>query len=166
MTRPNISPKFYAKLLNCHASSSSLEWSFSMLQKLLSNDRHFSPCNVWKYLAIRGGVLEDILGLKDVLEDTFWSPWLWPQSFRSSKIACPALRSRTALFFDPLKFCWKTPETSRKICKYLFCFAQLEHRLSQAGLPPIEISPMTKMWQKKLLFLQFQFLFSAFRLHQ
>ena len=28
---------------------------------------------------------------------------------------CPVLGSRTALFFDQLKFHWKTPETSRKI---------------------------------------------------
>ena len=64
------------------------------------------------------------------------SPWPWPRSLRSSKIALSRKRSRTALFFEPLKFCWKTPETSRKICKYLFCFPQLEHRLSQAGPPP------------------------------
>ena len=49
---------------------------------------------------------------------------------------CPVLGSRTALFFEPLKFCWKTPETSRKVCKYLFCFPQLEHRLGQTGLLP------------------------------
>ena len=51
MTRPNISPKFYAKLLNCQAFSSSVERSFSMQRKLLSNDCHFIPDNVWKYLA-------------------------------------------------------------------------------------------------------------------
>ena len=83
---------------------------------------------------------------------------------------CPVLGSRTALFFESLKFCWKTPETSWKICEYLFCFPQLEHRRSQRGEgdegthPPIEISPMTKMCQKSLLFLQFQFLFSGFLL--
>jgi len=26
--------------------------SFSMLRKLLGNDHHFSPDNVWKYLAL------------------------------------------------------------------------------------------------------------------
>ena len=31
----------------------------------------------------RGGVLEDVLGL----EDTFSSPWPWPRSLKSSKIA-------------------------------------------------------------------------------
>ena len=83
---------------------------------------------------------------------------------------CPVLGSRTALFFEQLKFGWKTPEISRKICEYLFCFRLLEHRRSQwgrhsqwrnaffvfvnrsigvanaqRGRPPIEISPMTKM---------------------
>ena len=76
----------------------------------------------------RGGVLEDVLGL----EDTFWSlwPWSWPRSLKSLALAskpqvlenCPVLGSRTALFFEQLKFCWKTPETSRKICKHLFVF--------------------------------------------
>ena len=82
-----------------------------------------------------------------------WSPrghilkslwlWPWPRSLKSLALAskpsvlenCLVLGSRTALFFEPLKFCWKTPETLRKICKYLFRFPQLEHRLSQAGLP-------------------------------
>ena len=44
---------------------------------------------------------------------------------------CPVLGLRTALFFEHLKFCWKTPETSRKICGHLFCFPHLEHRSRQ-----------------------------------
>ena len=79
----------------------------------------------------------------------------------------PVLGSRRALFFEPLKFCWKTPETLRKICEHLFCFPQLEHRRRQgegADPPTIEISPMTKMCQKSLLFLQF--LFSIFHWQQ
>ena len=44
---------------------------------------------------------------------------------------CPVLGSRTALFFELLKFRWKTPETSRKICEHLFCFPQLEYRRRQ-----------------------------------
>ena len=35
---------------------------------------------------------------------------------------CPVLGSRTALFFVPLKCCWKTPETLRKICRPFFVF--------------------------------------------
>ena len=61
---------------------------------------------------------------------------------------CPVLGSRTALFFEQLKFCWKTPETSRKICEHLFCFPHLEHKRRQgegAEGPPIVISPMTKL---------------------
>ena len=61
---------------------------------------------------VRGGVLEDTLSLEDVLKDTFWCPWPWPQ--RSSPWPqvlenCPALSSRTALFFELLKFC-RSPE--------------------------------------------------------
>ena len=91
----------------------------------------------------RSGVLEDVLGL----EDTFGGPWPWPRSLKSLALAskpqvlenCPVLGSRTALFFEQLKFRWKTPETSRKICEHLFCFPHLEHtrRQGEGGrLPP------------------------------
>ena len=36
-------------------------------------------------LKSRGGVLEDVLGLEDVLEDTFSSPW--PRSLKSLALA-------------------------------------------------------------------------------
>ena len=52
MTRPNISPELYVKLLNCQAISCTMERSFSMLGKLLAKNRHFSPNNVCKYLAL------------------------------------------------------------------------------------------------------------------
>jgi len=52
MIRPNISPELYAKLLNCQATSYTVERSFSMLGNLLAKDRHFSPKIVWKYLAL------------------------------------------------------------------------------------------------------------------
>jgi len=42
MTRPNISPKLYVKLINCR--------SFNMLRKLQVKDRNYSPDIVWKYL--------------------------------------------------------------------------------------------------------------------
>ena len=40
-----------------------------------------------------------------------------------------------------------------------------EHRRSQGGRapPPIEMTPMIEMWQKSLLFLQFQFLVASSR---
>ena len=47
-----------------------------------------------------------------LLEDTFWSPWSWPQVLKN----CPVFFSRKTLFFESLKFCSKTSETSRKIC--------------------------------------------------
>ena len=121
-------------------------------------------------LKIRDGVLEDFLGLEDVLEDTFWSPWPWPRSTKSLALAlaskpqvlenCPVLGSRTALFFEQLKSRWKTPETSRKICEHLFCFPHLEHRRrkGEGGPPQLKFH----QWQTILLFLQFQFLFSIF----
>ena len=44
---------------------------------------------------------------------------------------CPVLGSRTALFFEPLKFCWKAPETSQKICVHLFLFSSGRNRLKK-----------------------------------
>ena len=81
----------------------------------------------------RGGVLEDVLGLEDVLEDTFSSPWPWPRTLKSLALAsnpqilenCPVLGSRTALFFVALK----TPKTSRKIREHLFLFSAIKDRL-------------------------------------
>ena len=52
MIRPNISPELYAKLLNCQATSHTVENSFNMLGNLLAKDRHFFAKNVWKCLAL------------------------------------------------------------------------------------------------------------------
>ena len=41
-------------------------------------------------IIIRDGVLEDVLGL----EDTFSSPWPWPRSLKSSKIALSSARGQ------------------------------------------------------------------------
>ena len=72
-----------------------------------------------------------------------WSPRgrPWPRGHILKSLAlasnpqvlenCPVLGSRTALFFEQLKFCWKTPETLQKIFEHLFCFPHLEHRRSQ-----------------------------------
>ena len=132
-------PTFMLNCFVCMKSSSDLPLFFQIgLNK---------TCKVHKCIlaflfeSTRGGVFEDVLGLEDVLEDTFWSPWLWPwpRSLKSLAFAskpqvlenCPVLGSRTALFFEQLKFLWKTPETSLKICEHLFCFLQLEHRRRQ-----------------------------------
>ena len=63
----------------------------------------------------------------------------------------PVLGSRTALFFEQLKFRWKTPETLWKICQHLICFPHLEHWRSEGGDQgarpphPIEISPKMRI---------------------
>ena len=53
---------------------------------------------------IRGGVLEDVLGLEDVLEDRFWSPWPWPRDLKSSKIGLSSTRGQHYIS-GMLKFC-------------------------------------------------------------
>ena len=44
---------------------------------------------------------------------------------------CPVLVSRTGLFFEPLKLCWKTPETSRKTLQRRLLFSSFEDRLKK-----------------------------------
>ena len=86
----------------------------------------------------------------------------------SSPRKYPVLGSRTALFFEQLKFCWKMPETSRKICKYLFCFLLLQHRRSQrvgASPPPPPNSNFThdkKCDKKVYCFFSFFLAFFAY----
>jgi hypothetical protein len=52
LTRPNISPSLYAKLLCAQATSVSVERSFSMQKKLLAKDRNFLPDNAEKFLIL------------------------------------------------------------------------------------------------------------------
>ena len=60
---------------------------------------------------------------------------------------CPVLGSRTALFFEQLKFRWKTTETSRKICELLFCFPHLDHRRMQGEEGQAPPPPQLKFHQ-------------------
>ena len=107
------------------------------------------------------GVHEDVLGL----ENTFWNPWPWPRSLRSSKIALsPAWGQH--YFLTRWNFVGKRQKPRGKFANTFFVFRNRSLGLAKRASPPIEISPMTKMWQKSQLFLQFQFLFSIFRLHQ
>ena len=46
-------------------------------------------------------VIPSIFSRGGVLEDTFLSPWPWPRVLEN----WPVLGSRTALFFELLKFC-------------------------------------------------------------
>ena len=50
------------------------------------------------------------------------------------KLPCPRLKDSTT--FEPLKFCWKTPETSRKICEDLFLFFSIRDHLKKIVLRP------------------------------
>ena len=79
---------------------------------------------------------------------------------------CPVLGSRTALIFEQLKFCWKTPEISRKICEHLFCFPHLDHRRRQREggqrAPLNVISPMKNCDKKAYCFFSFSFFLAFF----
>ena len=46
----------------------------------------------------------------------------------SRKLPCPRLED--SAIFEQLKFRWKMPKTSRKICEHLSCFPHLEHKHS------------------------------------
>ena len=52
MKRDGISLGLYAELQCCQPTSASVEWSFSMLVKLLCKDRPFLPAKVEKYLCL------------------------------------------------------------------------------------------------------------------
>ena len=70
----------------------------------------------------RGGVLDDVLGLEDVLEDTFWSPWPWPRrsspwpwprGLKSSQIGLSSARGQhyflnCKILWSAWKIFWKT----------------------------------------------------------
>ena len=82
----------------------------------------------------RGHILKSLaLALASALASKPQVLGLGLEALGPRNLSCPRLEDST--IFEPLKFCRKTPETSRKICKYLFYFAQLQHRLSQPGLP-------------------------------
>ena len=93
------------------------------------------------------------------------NPWPWPRSPRSSKIGLSSAREQH-YFLNRWNFVGKRQKPRGKFVNTFFVFRNRSIGLAKRDSPPIEISPMTKMWQKSLLFLQFQFLFSVFRLHQ
>ena len=82
-----------------------------------------------------------------MVNDQGWSPrgCPWPRGHILKSLAlalalaskpqvlenCPVLGSRTALFFELLKFGWKAPETSQKICEDLFLFSSCGNRLKK-----------------------------------
>ena len=93
------------------------------------------------------------------------SPWPWPRSLRSSKIALSSARGQH-YFLNRWNFVGKRQKPRRKFANTFCVFRNWSIGLAKRASPQTEISPITKMWQRSLLFLQFQFLFSVFRLHQ
>ena len=68
---------------------------------------------------IRGGVLEDVLGFEDVLEDTFWSPW--PRGLKSSKIGLFSARGQH-FFLNR----WSFVDRLKKILEGVFYWRKTE----------------------------------------
>ena len=86
-----------------------------------------------------------------VLEDTFWSPWPWPRrsspwprGLKSSKIGLSSARGQH-YFLNRLKFCWKAPETSKKIWEDFFLFSSSGNCLKKKFWRPF--SPEKKFWR-------------------
>ena len=79
--------------------------------------REDCKCFFFVILYSRCGVLEDVLGL----EDTFWSPWPWPQSLKSSKIVLSSARGQH-YFLNRWKFVGKCQKLRRKFVKAFFVF--------------------------------------------
>ena len=101
----------------------------------------------------RGGVLEDVLGLEDVFEDTFSSPWPWPRrssswpwprSLKSSKIALSSARGQH-YFLNSWNFAGKRQKHCTKFASIFFVFLTWSKGVAKGmGLGsapfPIEIS--------------------------
>ena len=98
----------------------------------------------------------EVLGLG--LEASSPWPWSWLRSLRSSKIALSSARGQH-YFLNSWNFVWKRQKPRGKLANTFFVFRNWSIGVAKLASPPIEISPMTKMWQKNLLFLQFEFFF-------
>ena len=131
----------------------------------MSNQRWSPRGRPWPRGRPRGHILKSLaLALASKVKSLALALASKPQVLEN----CPVLGSRTALFFEQMKFRWKAPETSRKICEHFFCFPHLEHRRSQGedgrgSAPfPIEISPMTKCDKKSYSSFSFSFFLAFF----
>ena len=89
------------------------------------------------------------------------------------KLPCPRLEDST-LFFEQLKFCWNRHKPRGKFANTFFVFLNRSIDVAKEGgrgtkepsPAPNWIFTYDKNVPKSLLFLQFQFLFSIFRLQQ
>ena len=90
------------------------------------------------------------------------SPWPWPRSLRSSKIALSSARGQH-YFFNRWNFVGKRLRPRRKFANTFFCFPQLEHRLSQTGLlPQLKFHQWQKCDKKAYCFFSFSFFLAFF----
>ena len=85
-----------------------------------------------RILYYRAGVLEDVLGLEDVLEDTFWSPWPWPRSLKSSKTSLSSARGQH-YFLNSWNFVRKHQKPRRKFANTFFVFLNWSIGVSRRG---------------------------------
>ena len=108
----------------------------------------------------RGGVLEDVLGLEDVLEDTFWSAW--PGSLRSSKIALPSARGQH-YFLNRWNFVGKRQKHSGKFANTFFAFRNWSIGLAKRASPPqLKFHQWQKCDEKAYCFFSFSFFLAFF----
>ena len=52
LSRPDIQPALYAKLLQCQPTSASVERSFSLLKSFLRPNRNFVDANIEHYMKL------------------------------------------------------------------------------------------------------------------
>ena len=90
---------------------------FEMLPEIIIQLWHDFPAAKLDVFATRGGVLEDVLGL----EDTFWSPWPWPRSLKTSKIVLSSARGQH-YFLNRWNFVGKRQKPRGKFANTFFVF--------------------------------------------
>ena len=85
----------------------------------------------------------------------------WPRSLRSSKIALSSARGQH-YFLNRWNFVGKRQKPRGKFANTVFVFRNWSIGLAKRASHPIEISPMTKMWQKTNCFCSFSFFVAFF----
>ena len=75
----------------------------------------------------RGGVLEVILGLENVLEDTFWSNWSWPRRSSPQKLHCSRLED-SAFFWTVAILLENVRNLAENLREPFLCFSSGEHQ--------------------------------------
>ena len=123
--------------------------------------------NFWRPF-FRGGVLEDVLGLEYVLEDTFWSPWPWPRrssprpwSLRSSKIALSSARGQH-YFLNRWNFVGKCQKPRGKFANTFFVFRNWSIGLAKLASPQLKFHQWQKCDKKAKCFFSFSFFLAFF----